>query len=73
MRAKRLCSLTQSGKLNVPDEIYKQWLEGNREELLLALVRSLKKHGFNSDGATRKLVRAGVPAKPKTFIGCLTG
>ena len=62
MRAKRLCSTTQSGKLNVPAELHKQWVEGNRDELLLALVRSLKVHGFANDSQTRKLVRARGPS-----------
>ena len=33
---------------------------GDREELLLALVRSLKLHGLGSDAKTRKVVRAGL-------------
>ena len=60
MRLKRLCTPTGAGKMNVPKEVFDQWQQGNREELQLALVKALKTHGYKDDGATRKLVRAGV-------------
>lgn len=60
MRAKRLCGRTDAGRLQVPESVHEQWLSGDREELLLALVRSLKVHGLDSDAKTRKLVRAGI-------------
>lgn len=59
MRLKRLCSYTDSGKLQVPDELHKQWIGGNREELMLAMVKALKLHGFDSSAKVRKLVRVG--------------
>jgi len=60
MRGKRLCTPTNSGTLAVPEDVARQWAEGNREELLLALTRSLKLHGFADNNNTRKLVRARV-------------
>ena len=47
MRLKRLCGRTAAGKLQVPESIHNQWLTGSRDELLLALTRSLKTHGFD--------------------------
>ena len=60
MRLKRLCGRTAAGKLQVPESIHNQWLTGSRgDELLLALTRSLKTHGFDSSARTRNLVRVG--------------
>lgn len=59
MRLKRLCSKTTKGKLNVSEEVHRQWLEGNREELQLALTRALKAHGLDASAKTRTLVRVG--------------
>ena len=59
MRLKRLCGRTAAGKLQVPESIHNQWLTGSRDELLLALTRSLKTHGFDSTARTRNLVRVG--------------
>ena len=60
MRGKRLCTRTNSGALAVSEEVAQQWAEGNREELLLALTRALKVHGFCDNTSTRKLVRVRV-------------
>ena len=57
MRLKRLCDKTAAGKLQVAEEIHKQWKEGCREQLGLALVRALKQHGFDSTKKTRDAVR----------------
>ena len=59
MRLKRLCGRTAAGKLQVPESIHNQWLTGSRDELLLALTRSLKTHGFDPSARTRNLVRVG--------------
>lgn len=59
MRLRRLLGRTDAGKLQVPEELHNQWVSGNRDELGLAMVKSLKIHGFNSDAKTRKLVRVG--------------
>lgn len=76
MRLKRLCTKTQSGRLNVPDDVYQQWLHGSRDELLLALTRSLKVHGFSATAATRKAVRVGDIVKMFCMLfhshGCLS-
>lgn len=58
MRLRRLLGRTDAGKLQVPEELHEQWLHGNRDELELAMVKSLKVHGFSADAKTRKLVRA---------------
>lgn len=58
MRLKRLCQKTPAGKLNVDQTIHEQWTSGNRDELLLALVRSMKACGFDSSHRTRMNVRA---------------
>ena len=63
MRLKRLCGKTSTGRCSVPEEIEQQFLTGNRDELLLALTKSLKIHGFGADASTRKLVRAGPVSK----------
>ena len=49
-----MCGRTDAGKLNVSEEIHRQWIEGDREELLLALVRALKIHGYEVDAKTPK-------------------
>ena len=38
MRAKRLCQRTDRGKLQVPEDVHQQWVEGSRDEILWALV-----------------------------------
>ena len=58
MRLKRICQKTPAGKLNVDATIHDQWTSGNREELLLALVRSMKQVGFDNSHRTRQQVRA---------------
>ena len=57
MRLKRLCSYTDAGKLQVPEELHKQWTSGNRDELMLGMVKALKIHGFESCAKVRKQVR----------------
>ena len=64
MRLRRLLGRTDAGKLQVPEELHQQWLHGNRDELELAMVKSLKLHGFATDAQTRKLVRVGPRAHP---------
>lgn len=59
VRAKRLCQRTDRGKLQVPEDIHQQWLDGSRDEIMWALVRALKVQGFDKDHETRKRVRAG--------------
>ena len=65
MRLKRLCERKQKGNLQVSDEVHSQWLTGNRDELMLALVRALKsvENGFNNDKKTRTKVRVGSSKK----------
>ena len=58
MRLKRICQKTAAGKLNVDVAIHDQWVGGNRDELLLALVRSMKSVGFDNSHRTRQQVRA---------------
>ena len=60
MRVKRLCQRTERGKLQVPEDVHQQWVEGSRDEILWALVRALKLQGFGNDHETRKKVRAGL-------------
>lgn len=67
MRLKRLCSRNTQGRCNVPEDIEQQFLSGNRDELLLALTKSLKIHGFFSDTNTRKLVKVGPVFKQYSF------
>ena len=57
MRLKRLCGRSPTGKLSVPEDINKQWLSGNRDELMLALVRALKSCGTENNHKTRMAVR----------------
>ena len=57
MRLKRLCQKTPAGKLNVDESIHEQWISGNRDTLLLALVRSMKSCGMDSSHRTRQAVR----------------
>ena len=47
MRLRRLCERKPSGRLNVPEEVHKQWTSGGpaKEKLLEQLVQS----GFNKD------------------------
>ena len=60
MRLKRICSKTAAGKLNVEQGVHDQWISGNRDQLLLALVRSMKMCGFDNSHRTRIQVRAGL-------------
>lgn len=57
MRLRRLCARTNAGKLQVSDEIHRQWEQGDRDQLTLALVRALKLHGTADNKSTREAVR----------------
>lgn len=57
MRLRRICEKKALGKLQVDDATHKQWLEGNRDVLSLALVKALKKHGTENNKKVRDLVR----------------
>lgn len=57
MRLRRLCEKKAYGKLAVNEETHKQWLEGNRDVLSLALVKALKKHGTDNQKKVCDLVR----------------
>lgn len=57
MRLKRMRCPTAAGRCSVSGEIQKQWQQGDRDELSLALVRALKIHGYDAGAKTRTLVR----------------
>ena len=57
MRLKRICGRTSAGKLQVSEEVHKQYQEGDRDQLAYALVRALKTHGYDDRKATRDAVR----------------
>lgn len=71
MRLKRLCAKTNTGKLQVPENVHQQWLTGSRDELSLAMTRALKMHGFDSSHKTRQLVRVGTPGCARCFCSIM--
>lgn len=58
MRLKRLCEMKVGG-LQVDEATHKEWMEGNRDTLALALTTALRKFGFQNNKKTRDAVRVG--------------
>lgn len=58
MRLKRMCEAKSGGRLQVDQSVHQQWLEGNRDQLSLALVRALKENGLETTSKVRAKVKA---------------